>query len=129
MAVNRVLSAVEKDQMIASTEFVNQCLWAVRDFSSYWASTDQGQIGTQIGVAGYEGWYKRHTFATGVKESGFNNTAAATDFMFLAKGMNLWDSAIVPFDVTTCIAYMISASKFEELATAYVDLKTESVRF
>ncbi len=129
MAVNRVLTAEEKQTLQVSSRFLDHCNWAVRDFSSYWSSKDGTLINSQIASVGYEAWYKNHTFATGVMTNGVVDPSIKTTFLVLAKGMNLWDSAITPFDADVAIDYMIANAKFDELSTGYVALKTQSVIF
>lgn len=129
MAVNRVLTNAEKEQLQSSTRFKSEADWAIRNFASYWSSTDQGQIGTQIGQVGYENWFKNHIFATDKMQSGINDPDISLTFLVLAKGMNLWDSAVIPFNIDTVIDYMIANSKFDELATGYASLKTQSILF
>lgn len=129
VAINRVLTSAEKEVLQSNARFISECQWAVRDFAAYWSSTDGGTIGNQIGAVGYATHYKNHTFAVGVMTSGFNDTTVGQTFTILAKGMNLWDSAVTPFNADIVIDYMIANGKFEELAISYVALKTQSIIF
>jgi hypothetical protein len=129
MAVNRVLTNEEKQILQSSVRFNNECDWAIRNFSSFWSSTDGTVISSQIGNVGYQAWFKNHIFSVGTMISGIDDPNITMTFCVLAKGMNLWDNSISPFNVDTVINYMILNSKFEELSTMYVSLKTQSIIF
>ncbi len=129
MAVDRILTSAEKEQLVANQDFKNQVSWALRDFASYW--NDVSDANTKVGNVGYDRWAKNYSWAARAiaNVTISDNPQAPEDFGVLLKGMQLWDSAVSPFDVATVISYMVSTSKFEELATNYVISKTPTMVF
>jgi|SRR6478609_5932795 len=126
---NRVLTSAEKEILQTNARFQSECNWSVKNFASYWSTTVNVTIASQITSVGYPTWFRNHIFSTNVMTSGFNDPSASQTFTVLAKGMNLWDNAVTPFNPDTVIDYMIANNKFEELATPYVVLKTQSIIF
>ncbi len=138
MAVNRVLTSDEKQTMLSNQHFIDNVNWAIRDFASFWTTSDLDLIGQQIGQVGYERWFKNRLFSVAVLSvqqppspfyQSINTSDAPISYLILSKGMNLWDSAVSPFNADTVISYMTTTGKFDELTANYVALKTESVAF
>lgn len=131
MAVNRVLTSAEKEILVANQDFKNQVSWALRDFASYW--NDVTDANTKVGSVGYDRWAKNYSWAARAiaNVTITDDAQAPEDFGVLLKGMQLWDSAVNGnvMDVEVVIAYMVSTSKFEELANAYVISKTPTMVF
>lgn len=127
MAVDRTLTNDEREQLKDSPRFLDQSEWAVRDFAIFW--TDDTTTSARVGEVGYNKWATNRQYSAGVLYSGINDPNISLSFVTLSKNMQLWDSAITPFNVDTCIDYMISSLKFEALASAYVNIRTQTYIF
>lgn len=131
MAVNRPLTSEEKEILVANQDYKNQVSWALRDFASTWGNPDEAQANTQVGQVGYLRWAKNYSWGARAlaNVTVTDDPQAPEDFGVLLKGMDLWDSAVTPFNVATVITYMVDNGKFTELAILYVNSKTPTMVF
>lgn len=129
MAVDRVLTSAEKEQLVANQDFKNQVSWSLRDFAAYWG--DPANAAGQVGGLGFDRAAKNYAWGARTAQNiTISDDPQAPEFFGqLLKGMQLWDSAVTPFNVATVIEYMVEESKFEELAIMYVNLKTPTIVF
>jgi hypothetical protein len=132
MAVNRVLNSDERETLLNSTRFKSQCTWALRNFASFWSNDDPSFISAQIAILNdYRRWAKNWIWANEALVADVKTTQNEVfiGFDIGLKGMNLWDSAVTPFNSETVIDYMIAQSKFDELSVIYVNAKTPTAVF
>ena len=129
-AINRVLTNEEKQILQSNSQFIYECQWALKNFASFWA--DAADANTKVGQVGYTQWAKNYVWASRSLENIStidNNSQIPLEFAVLLKGMNLWDSAVTPFNAATVVTYMVANGKFDELATAWVSSKTVKPSF
>lgn len=129
MAVDRVLTSAEKEQLVANQDFKNQVSWSLRDFAAYWSDVSDANV--KVGNVGYDRWAKNYSWsARAAANITITDDALAPEYYgALLKGMQLWDTDDGAFDVATVIQYMVDNAKFEELATMYVTAKTPTMVF
>lgn len=130
MAVNRVLTDEEKETLQQSARFRQMAVWSLKNFASYWK--DPADAATKITAVGADRWAKNYVWswrALADLPMLDDNLNIPKDYTILLKGMNLWDSAVTPFDINVVIDFMLANGKFDELAGLYVNFKTPTPVF
>jgi hypothetical protein len=125
-AVNRVLTSDEKATLQANPRFIAQCKQAMLDKAVYW--TGQNGVNMPDSPTAIR-WAKSRLYGNGLisNPSSLSNGAIVQQFIIYLKNMNLWDSAVTPFNADTVIDYMIAQSKFDTLADNVFDEQIKGI--
>lgn len=121
----RVLTDDERQSLQGSSNFLEKCQWAARNYAAYWAVHDGAGLSTEsLRIK----WAKDRLQSVFILLSDLNDPSIALHFTKLSKGMQ-FDLGAAPVDPSLITAAFVSGNKFDELASLYFDLKGEDINF
>lgn len=126
MAVNRVLTSDEKFTLQADSRFQNLCNQAVLDKALYWTQQTGINLGTEVLSSR---WAKSRLRGQAIVRDPGQTNSPAQQFIIFLKNIQLWDSAITPFNTTTVCDYMLAQSTFDTLADDWMDEQIRGIDF
>lgn len=125
---NRVMSMEEKLTLSTDDTFQAKCKQAIRDFATFWYTTDGAGIATE---AERITWVKNRMLSVAIVQNPIvseDGQTIAWFFLNAAKG-KVYDLATSPVSASVLIAAWDAASSFEEFVNDYFKIKGEEINF
>lgn len=113
----RVLSEQERQQLLGSSEFIEKCQWAVRDYAAFWSVHDGG-AGVPATETGRIKWAKDRQLSIHILKTDANDPLLAVRFLNASKGKQ-FNLGASPQSNAALIAAWVNDNAFDEFVGIY----------
>lgn len=121
----RVLTDEERESLKSHPGYKIKAEWAARNYAAFWAINDGSGATTE---ALKIKWAKDRICGVDITLGELNDPDISIKYLKLGKGIQV-DLAAAPVAPDTIVAALDAASKFQEMASMYFDLKGEGINF